>query len=89
MPVKPKKWSRHVHVAQGALEGWCEKCPASKRRAALRRVAKEDGYQVAIRRLNFLRNVASRKTNAALSRVAGADLRWAERTLKPKRSSAR
>jgi hypothetical protein len=80
------KWSRHVHAKEGGLRGWCEKCPAARRRAALRTVVRRDGYATAIRRLNFLRNVANRKDNLRLAAVAGQDLRWAQKTL---RSSTR
>jgi hypothetical protein len=85
MTTSGTKWARHVHLKSGALAGWCEKCPVTKRHSALRQVARKDGYAVLIRRLNFLRNVASRKTNAKLERVAAVDLRWAQKHL---RSSA-
>jgi hypothetical protein len=76
------RWARHVHVKAGALGGWCEKCPAARRHAALRNVVRHDGYATAVRRLNFLRNVASRRDNRRLATVAGQDLRWAQRTLR-------
>jgi len=81
MAAARKKWARHVHVRSGALKGWCAKCPAAKRHEALRSVARNDGYAAAVRRLNFLGNVASRRTNAALHAVARRDVRWMERTL--------
>jgi hypothetical protein len=84
MTTTSRKWARHVHVKTGALKGWCAKCPAERRRKALRSVVRSDGYAVAVRRLNFLRNVASRSANAALHNVAGRDVRWLERTLAPK-----
>jgi hypothetical protein len=86
MPRKPVKWARHVHVKSGALKGWCEKCPATRRHAALRSVARRDGYATAVRRLNFLRNVANRKDNRRLATVAAVDLRWAQRTLRSSRA---
>jgi hypothetical protein len=76
-----KKWARHVHMKEGALKGWCAKCPAARRHAALRSVAKKDGYAAAVRRLNFLSNVASRRNNRGLHAVARRDLRWVERAL--------
>jgi hypothetical protein len=79
------KWARHVHLKAGALNGWCAKCPAVRRRKALRSVARKDGYAVAIRRLNFLRNVASRRKNPGLRSVAERDVRWMERALGPKK----
>jgi hypothetical protein len=82
MATSGTKWARHVHLKSGALAGWCEKCPATARHTALRKVARKDGYPVLIRRLNFLRNVASRKTNPKLERVAAVDLRWAQKHLK-------
>ena len=84
-PKKKVTWSRHVHLKEGALRGWCEKCPAARRHAALRSVVQRDGYAKAIRRLNFLRNVANRRDNSRLRTVAGQDLRWAERMLRPSR----
>jgi hypothetical protein len=85
MRATPKRWARHVHIKTGALRGWCAKCPAERRRKALRSVVRSDGYAVAVRRLNFLRNVASRSHNPALHTVAGRDVRWMERTLSPKK----
>lgn len=74
-----QRWARHVHMRTGALKGWCAKCPAAKRHSALKTVARKDGYAVTVRRLNFLRNVASPRTNAELKSVAGRDLRWMEK----------
>jgi hypothetical protein len=79
---RTKKWARHIHLKEGALRGWCEKCPAARRHAALRSVARHDGYAKAVRRLNFLRNVANRKDNKRLAVVAGRDLRWAQKSLR-------
>lgn len=82
-----RKWSRHVHLKEGALKGWCSRCPAARRRQALRSVARSDGYAVAIRRLNFLKNVANRRDNAGLRTAAGRDIVWAERVLGKKKQS--
>jgi hypothetical protein len=82
MRTSGTKWARHVHVKSGALAGRCEKCPVSKRHSALRQLARKDGYATLVRRLNFLRNVASRTTNVKLERIAGVDLRWAQKHLK-------
>ncbi|MGI0156515.1 MAG: hypothetical protein ACREDE_10360 [Thermoplasmata archaeon] len=75
------RWSRNVRVHRGALErhGWREHESEEKRHAALRRSAEEDGYATTIRRLNFLRNVANRRDNSELRRVAHEDERWLER----------
>lgn len=81
MTKTTKKWARHVHMKEGALRGWCMKCPAARRHAALRSVARKDGYGVTVRRLNFLSNVANRRNNRMLHSIASRDLRWAERTL--------
>jgi hypothetical protein len=83
MPASKTKWARHVHTKSGALAGWCERCPVTKRHAAMRKIARADGYAVLIRRLGFLRNVASRRTNARLERTAATDLRWAQKHLRP------
>jgi hypothetical protein len=85
MAKTAKKWARHVHMKPGAMKGRCAKCPASKRRTAIRSVVRSDGFAVAIRRLNFLQNVANRRNNAALHTVTSRDLLWAERTLGKKR----
>jgi hypothetical protein len=82
MEQKGRKWARHVHLKEGSLRGWCEKCPAAKRRSALRSVVRRSGYAVAIRRLNFLRNVASRKDNRGLRSIAARDLLWAQKHLR-------
>jgi hypothetical protein len=87
MVAQRRKWSRHVHVKQGALGGWCERCPAAKRHSALRSIVKRQGYATAIRRLGFLRNVASRKTNLGLEKTAARDIRWAQKHLRGARSS--
>jgi hypothetical protein len=76
-----KKWARHVHMKEGALKGWCAKCPAERRRKALRSVVRKDGYAVTVRRLNFLRNVANRRNNQTLRTTASRDILWIERTL--------
>jgi hypothetical protein len=83
MPTSKVKWAKHVHTRGGALAGWCERCPVAKRHTALRRVARTDGYAVVDRRLGFLRNVANRRTNAKLERIAAMDLRWAQKHLRP------
>jgi hypothetical protein len=87
MVKKTRKWARHVHLKEGSLKGWCEKCPATKRHKALRAVVRKNGYAVAIRRLNFLRNVASRRNNRMLRTIAGRDIRWAQRTLSKKKGA--
>jgi hypothetical protein len=79
-----RKWARHVHVKVGALKGWCAKCPAGRRRRALRSVVRKDGYAVTVRRLNFLRNVAGRRENPGLRTVAERDVHWMKRVLGPK-----
>jgi hypothetical protein len=76
-----KKWARHVHMKAGALKGWCVHCPAALRRKALRSVVRKDGYATAVRRLNFLRNVANRQNNKSLHTVASRDILWLERTV--------
>jgi hypothetical protein len=86
MPTSTTKWARHVHTRRGALAGWCERCPVTERRSALRRAARTDGYAVVVRRLGFLRNVASRRTNAKLARTAAEDLRWVQKHLRPTRA---
>jgi hypothetical protein len=73
---RTQRWSRHVHTKSGALRGWCERCPAAKRHSALRSVVRSDGYAVAVRRLNFLKNVANRRNNRGLVTKATQDLRW-------------
>jgi Family of unknown function (DUF5771) len=80
-----RKWARHVHMKEGALKGWCAKCPAARRRKALRSVVRKDGYAVAIRRLNFLRNVANRRSNRTLRTIANRDILWVERTFARKK----
>jgi hypothetical protein len=87
MRATPRRWARHVHIKTGALRGWCAKCPAERRRKALRSVVRADGYAVAVRRLNFLGNVANRTTNPALRTAARRDVRWMERTLRTKKHS--
>jgi hypothetical protein len=64
------------------MRGWCEKCPAAKRHTAIRSMSRRSGYAVAIRRLNFLRNVANRKDNPQLRVVATRDLHWAQKHLR-------
>lgn len=75
------RWSQHAHVDRGGLPGWCESCSPDSRHAALRAAAARDGKTAVIRRLNFLRNIANRKNNMELHRVAQTDLEWAEREL--------
>ena len=73
-------WSRHVgHLEEGGLYGWCARCPPEERHRAIERTVRADGYATAIRRLNFLANVANRKDNEPLHRVAGEDEEWARR----------
>jgi hypothetical protein len=79
MPPRKRKWSRHVHTRQGKLNGWCSDCPAQKRRAALKGVLHREGYGTAVRRINFLRNVANRSDNRKMRHVATTDLNWLRR----------
>ena len=75
-----EKWSKHVgHIEEGGLHGWCASCPPEERHRAIERTVRTDGYATAVRRLNFLSNVANRKDNEHLHRVAHEDLEWAER----------
>jgi len=83
MAAAQRKWARHVHLRTGALNGWCAKCPAARRHAALRSVVKKAGYTAVERRLNFLRNVADRKHNPTLRSVADRDMRWLGRAVRP------
>jgi hypothetical protein len=74
-----EKWSKHVgHLEEGGLHGWCASCPPEERRRAIERTVRDDGYATAIRRLGFLANVANRRDNKDLHRVARDDLEWAE-----------
>ena len=73
------KWSNHVHVEEGGLHGWCAGCSLEERHRAIERTVKTDGYATAVRRLNFLSNVANRKDNGHLHRVAHEDVEWTER----------
>ncbi len=69
-----QKWSRHVgHLGEGGLHGWCASCPPGERHQAIERTVRADGYATAIRRLNFLANVANRRDNGRLHRVARED----------------
>ncbi len=79
------KWSNHVHVEEGGLHGWCANCPPEERHRAIERTIREDGYATAVRRLNFLANVANRKDNGHLHRIAHEDEEWAERWEKDQR----
>jgi hypothetical protein len=81
MKARRTRWARHVHIKAGAMKGWCAQCPAAKRHSALRSVAKSDGYGVTVRRLNFLANVANRRSNPKLRIVARRDVLWARRHL--------
>ena len=75
-----QKWSRHVgHLEEGGLHGWCASCPPGERHQAIERTVRADGYATAIRRLNFLANVANRRDNGRLHRVAREDEEWARR----------
>ena len=75
-----QKWSRHVgHLEEGGLHGWCASCPPGERHQAIERTVRADGYATAIRRLNFLANVANRRDNGRLHRVAREDEGWARR----------
>jgi hypothetical protein len=72
-------WSRHAHVSHGGLAGWCSRCSVEKRHSALRKVVERDGYAATVKRLNFLHNVANRRNNGELRKVAESDLHWVER----------
>ena len=62
-----EKWSSHVgHLEEGGLHGWCASCPPEERHRAIERTVRTDGYATAIRRLNFLANVANRHDNEHL-----------------------
>ena len=75
-----EKWSSHVgHLEEGGLHGWCASCPPEERHRAIERTVQADGYATAIRRLNFLSNVANRRDNGHLHRVAREDEEWARR----------
>ncbi len=75
-----EKWSNHLgHLEEGGLHGWCAGCPPEERHRAIERTVKADGYATAIRRLNFLANVANRRDNGNLHRVAHEDVEWTER----------
>ena len=75
-----EKWSKHVgHLEEAGLTVWCASCPPEGRHRAIERTVRADGYATAIRRLNFLANVANRKDNGHLHRVAREDEDWARR----------
>jgi hypothetical protein len=74
-----EKWSNHVHVEEGGLHGWCASCSPEERHRAIERTERTDGYATAVRRLNFLANVANRGNNERTHRVAREDEDWAER----------
>ena len=75
-----EKWSNHVgHLEEGGLHGWCAGCPPEERHRAIERTVKTDGYATAIRRLNFLANVANRRDYGDLHKVAREDVEWTER----------
>jgi hypothetical protein len=78
MASSEKKWSKTVEL-RGSLHGWHERESESERHEALRRSVRDDGYATTVRRLDFIANVANRKDNERLHRVAREDLRWAER----------
>ena len=84
--MNEKKWSSHVgHLEEGGLHGWCASCPPDERHRAIEKAIRTDGYATATRRLNFLVNVANRRDNEHLHRVARDDLEWAERWEKESR----
>jgi hypothetical protein len=75
-----EKWSKHVgHLEEGGLHGWCASCLPEERHRAIERTVRADGYATAIRRLNFLANVANRRDNEHLHGVAREDEDWARR----------
>ena len=77
--MQPEKWSQHMgHVEEGGLHGWCAGCPPEARHKAIEQTIQDDGYATAIRRLNFLANVANRKDNEHLHQVAREDEDWAK-----------
>lgn len=69
-------WPRRVRVRKGALGGWHESQPQSERHEILRRDARRRGAGRVSRELNFLSNVANRRDNPELHRVAREDQRW-------------
>ena len=71
-----EKWSNHVHVEEGGLHGWCASCSPEERHRAIERTVRTDGYATAVRRLNFLANVANRGNNERTHRVAREDEDW-------------
>jgi hypothetical protein len=76
MAKRTKRWSKHIHVEQGGLNGWCDSCSVEDRHRSIRTTVREDGYATAIRRLNFLANVANRQDNEKLHDVAREDEAW-------------
>ena len=75
-----EKWSKHAgHLEEGGLHGWCASCPPEERHRAIERAVRADGYATAIRRLNFLSNVAHRQDKGHLHRAAREDEEWARR----------
>jgi hypothetical protein len=74
-------------MKEDSLRGWCAKCSAKARHAAIRAVVRREGYGVTVRRLNFLRNVANRRNNRGLREIAGRDLRWTQRTFRARSPS--
>lgn len=75
-----EKWSKHAeHLEEGGLHGWCASCPPEERHCAIERTVRADGYATTVRRLSFLANVANRRNNGQLHRVASEDVEWAER----------
>jgi len=77
------KWAPHIHIAEGKLYGWCSRCPDKFRRARLRFGVKKDGFLKIFHRLHFLINVANRRNNQQLHRVATADRDWLSRVYRP------
>ena len=83
-----QNWSSHAgHLEEGGLHGWCASCPPEERHRAIERTVRAGGYATATRRLNFLANVASRRDNEHLHRVAHEDLQWAEQWEKETREN--
>lgn len=77
--MPPNKWSAHVHIKQGGLNGWCEHCTAEARHAAIATTVRKVGYAKTIDKLNFLANIANKRNNRGLTEVAERDLGWTER----------
>jgi hypothetical protein len=77
-----RRWARGINVRPGALSGWHDNEPVRERHRVLTRAANRDGPGEVSRRLNFLSNVANRRDNKRLHRIARADQKWVVTHLK-------